>query len=212
VEPNRWAFRGNRFVEVPISVAEYRNMGGRAGRYRLNDEFGRSIILSGTQFERDRYWGNYVDASVERLVSRLGQSPILDICLNLIASGLVQTIDELIDFLVASFWGFDFQQRQQDKDELVSRVQEAIRVLIEKDLVEEMQDKVYDFVASQGRVIGQLEQKLELLEGPRSREPRQSSEGEVVTIRETDRSSEHSPNDVEIVDVIRYNQQNNEGG
>ena len=59
---------------------------------------------------------------------------------------------------------------------------------------EDMQDKVYDFVASQGRVIGQLEQKLELLEGPRNRDPQKSSEVEAVTVLETHRSSEISPN------------------
>ena len=49
VEPLRWVQRGGRFVQVPISVAEYRNMGGRAGRFRLNDDYGRSILVATSQ-------------------------------------------------------------------------------------------------------------------------------------------------------------------
>lgn len=59
---------------------------------------------------------------------------------------------------------------------------------------EDMQDKVYDFVAGQGREIGQLQQKLALLEGSKNRDPQQSSEVEAVTVLETHRSSESSPN------------------
>ena len=54
---------------VPINVAEYRNMSGRAGRYRFRDEFGRSVLLAAKQFEYDKYRASYIGGIVDAIDS-----------------------------------------------------------------------------------------------------------------------------------------------
>ena len=58
--------RTGKFILLPISVSEYRNMSGRAGRYRFGDEFGRSILLANDQFTHDQYRVNYVGGTVDK--------------------------------------------------------------------------------------------------------------------------------------------------
>ena len=113
VEPTRWGLQQGRWATERISVADYRNMGGRAGRLRHNDDYGRSILIAVSQFERDQYWGRYVQGRVERLVSRLGEGELEDICLNLISSGICDSAKSLTDFVLGSFWGFTHEDGRE---------------------------------------------------------------------------------------------------
>ena len=140
VEPTRWGQQQGRWARENISVADYRNMGGRAGRLRLNDDYGRSILLAVSQFERDQYWGNYVRGRVERLVSRLGEGELEDICLNLISSGICDSAQGLTDFVLSSFWGFT---HEAGKDDLLPQVEEAVKFLLSSDLLETKENSLH---------------------------------------------------------------------
>ena len=106
---------------VPIPVAEFRNMGGRAGRLRFGDQYGRAILLAPSPFLRDRYTGQYIRGTVERLVSRLGESELDDLLLNLIASGVSSGVPDLTAFIRETFWWFTLGPEKSSSQELEAR-------------------------------------------------------------------------------------------
>jgi len=76
---------------VPISLAEFRNISGRAGRFGLgmSDYPGRAVVLAHSEFEHGVLWSEYIESGrKERLVSVLSRRDLADIILDLIVSGL----------------------------------------------------------------------------------------------------------------------------
>jgi hypothetical protein len=55
---------------APYSVAEYKNIAGRAGRLGLSDG-GRAVLIVGGGIDRDRRWRDYVLGKPEDLRSQL---------------------------------------------------------------------------------------------------------------------------------------------
>ena len=102
----------DRGVLVPISWAEYENMSGRAGRFKLQKDFGRSIILAYDQFHFDSLWDEYIEGKEEKLSPGLAQTNADDILLDFIASGSVKCVSELEKLTSSTLshkLGFKFQ-------------------------------------------------------------------------------------------------------
>ena len=127
---------------VPIPVAEFRNMGGRAGRLRFGDQFGRAILLAPSPFLRDRYTGQYIRGTVERLVSRLGESELDDLLLNLIASGVSSGVPDLTAFMRETFWWFTLGPEKSSSQELETRIPTQVEGLVQAGLVEQADGKL----------------------------------------------------------------------
>lgn len=142
VDPRIWVLQQGQWAQREISVGDYRNMGGRAGRLQTGDQFGRSILLGATTFHRDHYWGSFIQGRVERLVSRLGESELIDLCLNLIASGVCDTKDSISSFIVGSFWAFTKTAEELAKQELAARIEEAVKSLITTGLLKSSTGKL----------------------------------------------------------------------
>ncbi len=96
-------------IETPISWAEYENISGRAGRLGFKDEFGRSILIATTQFQADLLWRSYVMGEQEQFLPAPGQEGLADRVLNLIASKVCLSKEELYAFFPLTYLGF--QQR-----------------------------------------------------------------------------------------------------
>lgn len=121
---------------VPMAVSEYRNMSGRAGRYRFQDEFGRSILLAKSQFAYDRYRVNYVDGTVESITSSLGRRPIAQQVLDIIASGLGKSQTEIIAFMMRTFAGFRTWTTKQAQEAIGGMIQDSIQQCLDLGLVQ----------------------------------------------------------------------------
>jgi helicase len=92
----------------PISVLEYKQMSGRAGRPQY-DEYGEAILIASSSDEQDALMENYVTAKPERLFSRLAQeSALRGHTLAAIASDYVHTEQGLIDFFGQTFYGYHY--------------------------------------------------------------------------------------------------------
>jgi replicative superfamily II helicase len=97
---------------TPYTVAEYKNIAGRAGRKGLVQQ-GRAIVLAGGAFDGGRIWGQYITGQPEALHSRLlGDGvDLYTLLLRVVAvatppagrSGLSE--DDIVDFLALSFAG-----------------------------------------------------------------------------------------------------------
>jgi replicative superfamily II helicase len=101
----------------PYSVAEYKNMAGRAGRLPFTER-GASFLLAPSPHEEDYFWSKYVKGQPEDVTSRFlaGSTDQRSLILRVLASvpktvqGL--TADEIIAFLEESFGAFQRRQTQ----------------------------------------------------------------------------------------------------
>lgn len=97
----------------PYSIAEYKNLAGRAGRLGYAER-GASFLIATNPSEEHHYWRRYVSASPEDLVSRfLNADPRTLIIRVLVAIGRFGggvSGDEIIEFLESSFGVFQIQQ------------------------------------------------------------------------------------------------------
>ncbi len=92
----------------PISVLEYKQMSGRAGRPQY-DEYGEAVLIASSSDEQDALMENYVSARPERLFSRLAQETALrGHTLAAVASDYAHTEQGLIDFFGGTFYGYHY--------------------------------------------------------------------------------------------------------
>lgn len=92
----------------PISVLEYKQMSGRAGRPQYDDA-GEAVLIASSSDEQDFLMENYVTAKPEKLFSRLAQEAALrGHTLAAIASDYAHTEPGLIDFFGQTFYGYHY--------------------------------------------------------------------------------------------------------
>ena len=92
----------------PISVLEYKQMSGRAGRPQY-DEFGEAILIATSSDNQDELMEKYVLGEPERLYSRLAQEAALrGHTLAAIASDYAHSEQGLLDFFSGTFYGYHY--------------------------------------------------------------------------------------------------------
>jgi helicase len=92
----------------PIPVLEYKQMAGRAGRPRL-DPYGEAVLLARSYEEFVFLFENYVEAEAEDIWSKLGtENALRTHVLSTISNGFARTKEELMDFLEATFFAFQY--------------------------------------------------------------------------------------------------------
>ncbi|MCI4347466.1 MAG: DEAD/DEAH box helicase [Thermoplasmata archaeon] len=93
-------------MQAPIPVLEVQQMCGRAGRPRF-DTTGEAVLLARDAEEQERLLDTYLSAAPERVESRLAAEPALRMhLLALVASGEIDSEEELERFFAATFYGF----------------------------------------------------------------------------------------------------------
>lgn len=104
--------------EMPYSVAEYKNLVGRAGRLGLSER-GASYLIAMTPRDEDHGWMHYVKGRPEELLSRFldsGTDPRSLIVRMLVATRRVSvgglSADDIASFLEGSFGVFQQKLRQ----------------------------------------------------------------------------------------------------
>ena len=92
----------------PIPVLEYKQMAGRAGRPRL-DPYGEAVLLARSYEEFVFLFENYIEAEAEDIWSKLGtENALRTHVLSTISNGFARTKEELMDFLEATFFAFQY--------------------------------------------------------------------------------------------------------
>jgi helicase len=92
----------------PISVLEYKQMAGRAGRPRY-DKVGESILIAKTGDEQDYLMENFVTAKPERIWSRLAVEKILrGHVLATVASDFAHTENGVYEFFGKTFYAYQY--------------------------------------------------------------------------------------------------------
>ncbi|MFI5383407.1 MAG: ATP-dependent DNA helicase, partial [Methanosarcina thermophila] len=92
----------------PIPVIEYKQMAGRAGRPRL-DPYGEAVLVAKSYEEFVFLFRNYIEADAEDIWSKLGtENALRTHVLSTISNGFARTKEELMEFLEATFFAFQY--------------------------------------------------------------------------------------------------------
>jgi helicase len=126
------------YGRYPISVLEYKQLSGRAGRPKY-DKFGEAILVARTPDEQDHLMENYVLAEPERLWSKLAVERVLrPHVLATIAVGFAHTEKGLYDFFSKTFYALQYGSKA-----IGSRIGDIIRFLCKEDMVKIDRGRLY---------------------------------------------------------------------
>jgi helicase len=114
-------------VMLPISASEYENMSGRAGRFGLEKDFGRSILIAANKFHFDSLWEGYIEGEEEKITPALDQKDLEDVILDLVTSGASKNTLQLSQII---------------KSSLTSRVRHQPEILLDERVEELIQNKM----------------------------------------------------------------------
>jgi helicase len=149
----------------PYSVAEYKNLVGRAGRLGYAER-GASYLIATTARDELFYWERYVLATPENLISRfLSADPKTLIIRVLVAAGRAAggvSGEEIIEFLEASFGVFQMEQTGSTAGWNRHALQQALDDLTRHGLVERGEDGHFHLTAL-GRLAGESVVEVETL-------------------------------------------------
>ena len=119
------------YGRYPISVLEYKQFCGRAGRPRY-DKYGEAILMARTEDEQDYLLKNYALADPERIWSKLGAEKVLrPHVLATIATRFANSEDGLIEFFAKTFYAY-----QYDPKMIRSKLGDILRFLGREQMVE----------------------------------------------------------------------------
>jgi len=114
----------------PISVLDYKQMAGRAGRPKY-DKFGESVLIAKTADEADYLMESYVLAKPERIWSRLAVEKIIRThVLATIASDYAHTERGIYDFFAKTFYAY-----QYDVKAIESVINKILRFLHDEEMI-----------------------------------------------------------------------------
>lgn len=119
------------YGRYPISVLEYKQLAGRAGRPKY-DQYGEAILLAKTEDEREHLIEHYILAEPERLWSKLAAEGVLrPHVLATIATGFAHTEQGLYDFFRKTFYAYQYGAKP-----MKSKIGEILRYLHHEELIQ----------------------------------------------------------------------------
>ncbi len=102
-----------------IPVLEYQQMSGRAGRPGMED-FGEAIAIASNENEKEEIHERYINGEVEPVYSKLAVEPVLrTYILSLIATEVVRTEKQLIEFFSRTFWAMQYKDTKKLNKKIV---------------------------------------------------------------------------------------------
>ena len=119
------------YGNYPISVLEYKQMAGRAGRPKY-DKVGEAILIAKTSDEADYLMESYVTARPERIWSRLAVEKILrGHVLATVASDFAHTENGVYEFFGKTFYAY-----QYDVKAIKSVIAKILKYLYDEDMLD----------------------------------------------------------------------------
>lgn len=133
----------------PISVLEYKQMAGRAGRPKY-DKFGEALLIAKTSDEADYLMESYVLARPERIWSRLAVERIMRThVLATIAADFAHTERGIYEFFGRTFYAY-----QYDIDAIKNIIAKILKYLYDEGMIEVDGDDI--FATKFGKRISEL--------------------------------------------------------
>jgi helicase len=145
---SRYDFRYG--VTLPISVLEYKQLCGRAGRPQY-DTYGESIILSDSRTSYEDIFDHYILGTPEPLNSNLENNTTIKIhLLGTISSFHGINIDDIYDLFSKTFYSF----QNKNSSALYNKIDTSLDYFLDEGLVK-FENKKY-YVTSFGKLVSTL--------------------------------------------------------
>jgi len=120
-----------------FTVAEYKNMAGRAGRLGFNEE-GQAIILANNAYERDILFRRYVMGTLESLSSSFDPEQIETWVLRLLAQVGQVPIGDVTRLLANTYGGYlSAREHPEWQTDIRKRLDDVLQQMIAFELLEE---------------------------------------------------------------------------
>ncbi len=121
-----------------ISVMEYKQMAGRAGRPQY-DDYGEAILIAKSIDEMEMLFEEYIKAPPERIISRLGSEPLVRThILAIIAGDFANSSEELTSLLSKTLFAKQFSPYQ-----ILSVARKSLEMLLENEMIIRNNDVFY---------------------------------------------------------------------
>lgn len=158
----------------PFTVAEYKNMAGRAGRLGFNNNEGKAIILAENSYQREQLFQRYVQGQLEPLQSSFNPDKLDTWIIRLLAQ--VDRIErtDIVRLLANTYGGYIANKQHPGwRHTMEQRLEGLLQRMISLDLVE--QEREYIQLTLLGRACGtsalSFESALRLVELLRGVQP-----------------------------------------
>jgi len=137
------------YGRYPISVLEYKQFCGRAGRPKY-DKFGEAILIAKNEDEREYLMENYVLAKPEKLWSKLGVEKVLrPHVLSTVAAGFARSESGLHEFFAKTFYAHQYDPRA-----IRGKIGEILQFLYKEKMIEAEGGNMY--ATEFGRRVSEL--------------------------------------------------------
>ncbi len=144
---------GLEHPDSPYSVAEYKNMVGRAGRLGFTPK-GKSFLIAPTPSDAYQLWTNYVAGKPEALVSRFSDHDPLSLICRVLATASASKVNSLSEQELVDFIQSTFAHHQQGQAFSVQAISSAVAQLGGAGLVEQVEGRYR--LTQLGKVAGEL--------------------------------------------------------
>lgn len=126
-----WLKRYDRWSLEDITKSEYENMSGRAGRFGHGCDCGRSLLVTSSAFRAKTWLKHYVEGDFADVEPTLARAPLENHVIDLLASGMARSADDLRQLLLSSFTGVAYWTQKMSAEQLEARLAEAIAVCVD---------------------------------------------------------------------------------
>jgi len=124
-------------ISQPYTVAEYKNMAGRAGRLGYKEE-GKAILLADTPAERNQLFRKYVFGTPEPISSSFAEEDLITWLLRLLVQIKQISRTDAVRLLTNTYGGYLHNRKNPDwRENIKSRLEQLIPVLISHKLLED---------------------------------------------------------------------------
>jgi len=140
-DTKRWIPDRGNWRSEDLSVAEYKNAAGRAGRLGQRTE-GLAIIVAPTETEQRQLVDYYCRGEVEAVESQLPMSPLDDVAFGVLCAGLADDEAGVVDFISTTFAFATFYDLHGGIDAVRAGVSRAVETCRAAGLVETVDAKL----------------------------------------------------------------------
>ena len=137
----------------PYSVAEYKNMAGRAGRLGFTPK-GKSFVVASSPAEANHLWNTYILGKPEALVSRFSDQDPLSLICRVLATASASKTNGLSESDLTSFIQSTFAGHQKGITLTISDIAHAIMRLVQAKIIEKIEDRYR--LTELGKIAGEL--------------------------------------------------------